>query len=133
MTQVPSMSGPSLDDLLQSTAEVLFPDEAGAVVTLASRASDGDSPLHVLLWRKDVEGVRMLVDAGADVDAAGDLDETPLHVAVRHGLADAVACLLQAGADPDVPCVFGDTARERAQRHGGDCAALLRDAPPGQG
>ena len=123
----------SLEQLLQSTAQALFPDDASAVVTLDSRAEDGDSPLHVLLWRKDVEGVRMLVDAGADVDAAGDLDETPLHVAVRHGLADAVACLLQAGADPDVPCVFGDTARERAQRHGGDCAALLRDAPPGQG
>ena len=121
----------TLADVLQSTADVLFPDAPGREVALDSRDADGDTPLHVLLWREDVDGARQVVAAGADVDAVGDLGETPLHVAVRRGLADAVELLLQRGADPDRPCVFGDTARERAQRHGGECADLLRDARPG--
>jgi ankyrin repeat protein len=121
----------TLADVLQSTADVLFPGDPGRTVALDSRDADGDTPLHVLLWREDVGGARQLVAAGADVDAVGDLGETPLHVAVRRGLADAVELLLQRGADPDRACVFGDTARERALRHGGPCADLFRDPPAG--
>ena len=125
------MTTPALDDLLQSTASTLFPEAPGTPVAIDSHAADGDTPLHVLVWRGDVDGMRLLLAAGADVDARGDLQETPLHVAVRRRQADAVALLLQAGANPDVPCVFGDSARERALRHGGECADLLRAAPPG--
>jgi ankyrin repeat protein len=121
----------TLTDVLQSTADVLFPGEPGREVALDSRDADGDTPLHVLLWREDVDGARQLVAAGAAVDAVGDLGETPLHVAVRRGMADAVEFLLLRGADPDIACVFGDTARERALRHGGPCADLFRDPPAG--
>jgi hypothetical protein len=121
--------------LLQSTSEVLFPLGRGnRLVTLDSRASDGDSPLHVLLWRKDEAGARRLVEAGADVDAAGDLQDTPLHVALRLKLADAVAMLLAAGANPDAPNLFGDTPRAAAYKLGGAMADCLRtaglDPPP---
>jgi ankyrin repeat protein len=118
----------ALAQLLQSTAATLFPGEANAVVSLASRAEDGDSPLHVLLWRKDEAGARALVDAGADVDAAGDLRDTPLHVAIRLRLADAVAMLLAAGANPDAPNLFGDTPRHAAYKQGGAMADCFRAA-----
>ncbi|MGH8029415.1 MAG: ankyrin repeat domain-containing protein [Arenimonas sp.] len=121
----------TLADVLQSTADVLFPDDAGREVALDSRDADGDTPLHVLLWREDVDGARQLIAAGADVDAVGDLGETPLHVAVRRGLVDAVEMLLLRGANPDLACVFGDTARERALRHGGPCADCFRAEPSG--
>jgi len=121
------MSTP-LAQLLQSTAATLFPGDASAVVSLASRAEDGDSPLHVLLWRKDEAGARALVDAGADVDAAGDLQDTPLHVAIRLKLADAIAMLLAAGANPDAPNLFGDTPRHAAYKQGGAVADCFRHA-----
>jgi uncharacterized protein len=121
----------TLADVLQSTADVLYPGEPDREVALDSRDAEGDTPLHVLLWRGDVEGARQVVAAGADVDAVGDLEETPLHVAVRRGLADAVELLLLRSADPDRPCVFGDTARERALRLGGPCADLFREPPAG--
>lgn len=125
----------ALAQLLQSTAETLFPGNPNAVVSLGSRAEDGDSPLHVLLWRKDEAGARALVDAGADVDAAGDLQDTPLHVAIRLKLAGAVTMLLAAGANPDAPNLFGDTPRNAAYKQGGavaDCfrAAGLDPLPP---
>jgi ankyrin repeat protein len=121
-----------LAQLLQSTADTLFPGLGNAVVTLASRAEDGDTPLHVLLWRKDVDGARALVAAGIDVNAAGDLQDTALHVAIRLKLADAVAMLLAAGANPDASNLFGDTPRAAAYKHGGAVADCFRDAgfPP---
>jgi hypothetical protein len=115
--------------LLQSTSEVLFPSGFGhRLVTFDSRADDGDSPLHVLLWRKDEAGACRLVDAGADVDAVGDLGDTPLHVALRFRLTDAVARLLAAGADPDRRNIFGDTPRAAAHKLGGAMADCFRTA-----
>ena len=122
------MSANPLAQLLQSTAETLYPGDADVVVSLDSRADDGDSPLHVLLWRKDEAGARTLVEAGADVDAAGDLQDTPLHVAIRLKLADAVAMLLAARANPDQPNLFGDTPRAAAHKQGGAVADCFRTA-----
>ena len=45
------------------------------------------------------ECVKMLVAAGADVNAPNDCDETPLMYMVEYGCADAVRMLLDAGAD----------------------------------
>lgn len=126
---------PSLHELLQSTSDVLFPAGMGERrVELDSRDSDGDTPLHVLLWRRDVQGARELIAAGADARAAGDMDDTPLHVALRLELADAVTMLLAAGADPDVSNCFGDTPRTVAYKRGGAMADCFRtaglDPPP---
>jgi hypothetical protein len=127
---------PSLDELLQSVSDCLFPADMGErKVELDSRDTDGDTPLHVLLWRRDQEGAARLVAAGADVNAAGDLEDTPLHVALRLKLAGAVAMLLAAGANPDAPNLFGDTPRHAAYKQGGamaDCfrAAGLDPLPP---
>jgi hypothetical protein len=47
----------SLAQVLQSTSDVLFPAELGhAVVELGSRDVDGDTSLHVLVWRSDTDG-----------------------------------------------------------------------------
>ena len=62
---------------------------------------DGDTPLHVMLWRSDVQAVIALIDAGVDVNAVGDMSETPLHIAVRNEGSVSIEALLHAGADPD--------------------------------
>src|SRR5689334_14409359 len=62
-------------------------------------AADGhlDSPA----WnaRRQVAMIRLLLKAGADVNASDKNGATPLHRAVRTRCAAAVRCLLEAGAD----------------------------------
>jgi len=66
------MAERSLEQVLAGTSEFLFPAEGGgAPVTIHSRSSDGDSPLHVVAWQNDVHGARQLIEAGADVGAVG--------------------------------------------------------------
>jgi uncharacterized protein len=70
-----------LEEVLMSTSDVLFPAELGERrVEVSSRDVDGDTPLHVMAWRDDVVGAEILLAAGADVDAVGDMGTTPLHV-----------------------------------------------------
>ena len=58
----------SVDELLQSVSDVLFPAEnREKIVSLASRSSEGDTALHVMAWRRDLEGAQLLIAAGADV------------------------------------------------------------------
>ena len=91
----------SLDEMLQSTSDVLFPAEMGKhIVTLDSRDVDGDTPLHVMTWRGDRVAVRALIEAGAEIDAVGDMGQTPLHVAVMRDDEFLVEVFLLAGADP---------------------------------
>jgi hypothetical protein len=122
-------SDPSLHALLRSISDVMFPaDEGDRLVSIDSRALDGDSPLHVLLWRRDEVGAQRLIDAGADVDAVGDMSETPLHVALRLGLSDVVERLLAARANPDIRSEFDKTSRELAYELGGQMADCFRRA-----
>lgn len=116
----------SAEDVLASTSDVLFPAGLGEQrVTVASRASDGDTPLHVVAWRNDVQAARLLLSAGADVNAGGDMGYTPLHVAVAQRNAAMVELFLSAGARADVASELGGTARDEALRQGGPVAAVF--------
>jgi ankyrin repeat protein len=111
----------SLQQVLQSVSEVMFPAELGdQPVAIDSVGCDGDTPLHVLVWRNDLEGVQILIDGGADVDAQGEMGETPLHIAVTQHNIPIIQALLGAGTRDDIRCEFGDTPRERAKTHGED-------------
>lgn len=117
----------TIDELLQSTSDVLYPADLGArKVTLDSCDCDGDTPLHVLVWREDLDGVRALIEAGAAINAVGDMGSTALYVAVLRKSPSIVEALLRAGADPDIRTGFGDTPRERALATGGEISQLLR-------
>jgi ankyrin repeat protein len=61
--------------------------------------SDGDNALHVVVRWRDVAAVKALIDAGIDVNKAGDLGYTPLHVACMQGDAQIVRLLFDEGAD----------------------------------
>jgi ankyrin repeat protein len=106
----------SLKEILDSTAEVLFPEILeGAVVDVDSRDCNGDTPLHVMCWRDDIEAVRALIAAGADPNAIGDMSETPLHVACRVANAEMIRALLAAGGKPDIRGEFDVTPSEIAR------------------
>ena len=118
----------TLDEILQSTSDVLFPAELGdRQVTLDSSDSDGDTPLHVLVRRKDRYAVDVLIAAGVDVNAVGDMGETPLHVAVAQEDEAIIRSLLRAGARTVIRSEFNQTAAERAKETGGAIARLFRE------
>lgn len=101
----------SLDEILQSTSDTLFPAELGEkVVSIQSKDVDGDTPLHVMLWRDDSYGALVLIESGADVNAVGDMGETPLHIAIRKENAKVASALIGAGARTDIRSEFGQTA-----------------------
>ncbi len=123
----------TLEEVLQSVSDVLFPADIGdAPVELDSRSADGDTPLHVMNWRRDYDGARLLIEAGADVNALGDMDETPLHVAVANQDPVLVRLLLDHGARDDLVSEFGKTARQAAQQRGGPVWETFAEARRGK-
>lgn len=67
---------------------------------LAPSAAEAPStPLAEAARRGDVEGVRALLSAGADVNAANRFGVVPLHAAIEAGDAALTRVLLDAGAD----------------------------------
>jgi ankyrin repeat protein len=61
--------------------------------------SEGDNGLHCVVRRGDLSAAKALIDAGIDVNKAGDLGYTPLHVACMEGNAEMVKLLIEKGAD----------------------------------
>ncbi len=109
----------SLNEVLQSTSDCLFPEHLGEQpVEIGSTDVDGDTPLHVLLWRKDTNGALLLIQHGANVNAVGDMGETPLHVAIRQGDVAAIQAMLAAGARTDIVSEFGQTSSSLAKEKG---------------
>ena len=110
-----------IEELLASCSDYLFPADIGeALVTLDSRGIDGDSPLHVMVWRDDTEAVLRFIEAGADVNAVGDMSATPLHVAVEMRNLVAIEAMLKAGADPTCKSEFGHSSQTLAKEIGGE-------------
>lgn len=62
--------------------------------------------------------VRLLIDHGANVNAAQHGGWTPLHQAASHGFEQMVRLLLDSGADPSVKSEDGRTAAEMAAENG---------------
>lgn len=117
----------SLEEILQSVSVTLFPAEMGAErVHVCSRDVDGDTPLHVMAMRGDRYACQILIDAGADLDAVGDMGLTPLHMAIAYDHIEILDLLLRAGARTDIISEFGETPFQKAISKGGEIARLVR-------
>ena len=96
----------AFSDLLNYDAD----DPLRSVDPLAYLTPEGDSCLHIAAGRGDLQAVRVLLDAGMDVNARGDLDNTPLHYA-RKGAHEAVTkYLVSRGALPHLLNELGQMA-----------------------
>jgi ankyrin repeat protein len=78
----------------------------------------GDTPLHLAAMNQALDDMRVLVSAGADIDARGRFGDTALHEASIRGHENSVRKLLRLGADPTIKNDFGETALDLAELMG---------------
>ena len=80
---------------LRETADFADTDFSNVNAT----SSDGDNALHCVVEWDDIGAATALIDAGIDINKAGDLGYTPLHLACMKGNAEMVKLLIGRGAD----------------------------------
>ncbi|BDI32128.1 hypothetical protein CCAX7_41790 [Capsulimonas corticalis] len=87
------------------------------------------TPLQSALARGKAEIARMLIERGANVEAASDgSDWSPLHYCAANDLPDIARLLLEHGANPNARLANGDTPLKMAVAKAHDIvAATLRD------
>ncbi|XP_061429677.1 ankyrin repeat and SOCS box protein 8 isoform X2 [Lethenteron reissneri] len=85
-------------------------------------------PLHCACMVGNTEGLRLLLQSGAMVDAVDGYKRRALHYAAERSFSDCVALLLAAGAGASPPDGNGDTPLHWAAFRGraGSARALLR-------
>ena len=71
---------------------------------------EGDSCLHIAAGRGNLQAVRLLVEAGLDVNLRGDLGNTPLHYARKGAHGEVVQFLINKGATPGLENELGEKA-----------------------
>jgi ankyrin repeat protein len=91
---------------------------SGAPVGVVSRNDMLVQPLHSAAAGLHHEVCRVLIAAGADVNATQQHGFTPLHAAGEHGDDELVELLLSAGADPSAVTDAGDTPADTADAAG---------------
>ena len=106
-------------------AKVLL--EHGASVDVYTRNPFANQPLHAAAAGRHIEVCRVLLAAGADVNATQHGGFTPLHEAAQHGDAEMTELFLSAGADPSSLTDALETAADLAAAAGhADLAGRIR-------
>ena len=96
----------AFSDLLNYDAE----DPLQPVDPLNYLTPEGDSCLHVAAGRGDLRAVRLLLDAGLNVNLRGDRSNTPLHYARKGAHGEVVKLLIQRGALSHLENELGERA-----------------------
>lgn len=87
-------------------------------IPLQAQVPGGDAPLHFVAAWDDVRGIELLIQAGAQIDARGDMSYTALATAVARGNVAAAKALLAHGASPHIRTEFGKSPCESALSEG---------------
>ncbi|KAK1570931.1 hypothetical protein Q3G72_009243 [Acer saccharum] len=95
---------------------------AGADPT-AQDPQHGRTALHIAAMANDVQLVKIILDAGVDVDIRNVHNTTPLHVALARGAKSCVGLLLSAGAN----CNMQDDEGDNAFHIAADSAKMIRE------
>jgi ankyrin repeat protein len=97
-----------------------------------ARDKDGSTPLHCAAWKGHAEVVKILLDAGAEVNARSQNEhygDTALHAAAHGNQKDVVRILIARGADLNAKNRIGRTPLGETEWHKATAAArLLKEA-----
>mmetsp|Transcript_28131 Transcript_28131/g.72942 ORF Transcript_28131/g.72942 Transcript_28131/m.72942 type:complete len:185 (-) Transcript_28131:169-723(-) len=117
-----------LKRILERRPDCVHSDGTGA----PNGGGTGYTPLHYAARAGHVAGVRLLLDAGSDVNRATTAGHaTPLHRAAYMGHAEVVRLLLKGGANAKAQDTDGDTPLHKAaaQKHGSTLSILEQFCP----
>lgn len=96
-----------------------------------ARDTDGSTPLHCAAWKGHVSVASVLLEHGADVNAAnqnGHWGTTPLHAAAHGNQREVAKVLLAHGADVAVVNRHGRTPLGETAIHNARAVARLLEA-----
>jgi hypothetical protein len=101
--------------------------EHGAHVHQVSHNAMRNQALHACIaLGNSLDSLRLLIEAGANVNATQAGGYTPLHQAAANGNAAVIALLLESGAEKSCCCDQGKTPADYARERGHvDLAAML--------
>jgi len=91
--------------------------ERGADVHAAADNAQRVAPVHAAAAVRDVETMNLLLDRGADPNAAQQMDVTPLHGAASRGDVEMAKLLLGHGARADAKMSDGTSVSALATRY----------------
>jgi ankyrin repeat protein len=115
--------------LLQRPSIGLFSSSVTAAIVMVWGQSARASDIADAAMARDTAAVRLLIDAGNDVNEPQIDGATGLHWAVNHDDLDTAALLLEAGADPNAANRTGATPMRLATINGSaEMISLLLDA-----
>jgi ankyrin repeat protein len=92
------MSEETLEDYLHRLADCEAGFESDNPVTVYSRSRVRDTPLHWAVINGELEIVKLMIKAGADLDAIGEDGYRPVHEAISHKRLEILKILLDSGA-----------------------------------
>lgn len=110
-----------------SPEAVMLLIEHGAHIHQVSHNPLRNQALHACIaLGNSVEVARLLIEAGADVNASAAGGYTPLHLAASNGNRDVITLLLENGANREACCDQGKSPADYAREHGhSEAVALL--------
>ncbi|MBI2677057.1 MAG: ankyrin repeat domain-containing protein [Candidatus Yanofskybacteria bacterium] len=111
------------DSVLLSASRANLPKTIKAVIEEGvdpniKRLTDGYTPLLLAAWDGLLDNVRVLVEAGADINAVSNEGGSALMLAAQRGWREIVEYLLSRGADKTLVDLEGYTALGAAQTMG---------------
>lgn len=65
------------------------------------------TPLHHAVVNGSIEMMKMLIEAGADIDQRDMMGRTPLHLAAKNNNLDSVRVLLVYRSNPSIKTIAG--------------------------
>lgn len=93
-------------------------DPNAPIDPLSYRDAGGDNLMHIAARLGDVNTIKLLVDAGMNINEQGEMGFTALHNAYQYKRAEVVDFLLAHGASTKIENYFGKLPGECAELRG---------------